>query len=385
MSAASASSLPLPGPEAAALSRSLREHIAAEIRASAGWMPFDRYMQLALYAPGMGYYMAGAAKLGGKGDFVTAPELTPLFARTVARQAAQFIEAGVNDIVELGAGSGRLAADLLSDLERRGRRPQRYLILEPSAELRQRQQARLRGLSLSTTVEWLERLPGSMNALVLANEVLDALPVRVVAWRPEGIRERGVVVQGESFAWQEREADAELSAAASRLPVQAPYVSEIGVQARSLAATLAAGLRHGAILFIDYGFGEREYYHPQRMAGTLMCHYRHHAHDDPFFLPGLQDITAHVNFSAIAQAAVEAGAKHLGYATQAQFLLNAGLTDLLAETPPGQSASYLPQAAAVNRLVSPAEMGELFKVLAVGKGIDFVPLGFARGDLSRLL
>lgn len=378
-------SLPLPGPEAAALSRTLCDHIAAEIRARGGWLPFDRYMELALYAPGLGYYMAGASKLGPEGDFITAPELTPLFARTIARQAAQFIEAGIADIVELGAGSGRLAADLLSELERRRTLPQRYLILEPSAELRQRQQRRLRGSPASTRLEWLERLPESMNALVLANEVLDALPVRVAAWRASGLRERGVALGNDGFVWQENEADAALLTAAGGLPVTAPYISEIGVQARALSATLAGRLRRGAILFMDYGFGEREYYHPQRAAGTLMCHYRHRAHDDPFFLPGLQDITAHVNFSAIAHAAVQAGANLLGYTTQAQFLLNAGLTDLLAQTPAERASSYLPQAAAVNRLVSPAEMGELFKVLALGKQIDFTPLGFARGDLSRLL
>ena len=386
VSAASELSLPPPDEDAAALSRRLTQCIAAEIAAAHGWLPFARYMELALYAPGLGYYQAGSAKLGSAGDFVTAPELTPLFARALARQVAQFRAAGINDILELGAGSGRLAADLLLELQRLGRAPRRYLILEPSAELRARQQGRLAQARIQTTqIEWLESLPDNFSAVVRANEVLDALPVHVIAWREDGIQERGVGVVEGRFTWEERPADAKLRTAAEALEVRAPYVSEIALQAEALAATLAQALQRGAILFIDYGFGQREYYHPQRDRGTLMCHYRHRVHDDPFFLPGLQDITAHVNFSAIARAARRGSAALLGYATQAQFLLNCGLTDLLAETSPEHSAQYLPQAAAVHRLVSPAEMGELFKVIALGKGIDFKPLGFLRGELSRLL
>jgi SAM-dependent MidA family methyltransferase len=385
MYSASPNRLPLPGAEAAALSARLRERIAGEIRSAGGWLPFARYMELALYAPGLGYYMAGAAKLGTGGDFVTAPELTPLFARAVARQVGQFIEAGLDTVLELGAGSGRMAADLLLELQRMDRRPRHYIILENSAELRERQRARLADAKSAARIEWLDSLPSQLTGVVLANEVLDALPVHLVAWRDGAIHERGVTTQADAFVWEERVADPALLAAAQAIEVDAPYLSEIGLHAEGLAATLAQRLQRGAMLFIDYGFGQREYYHPQRDHGTLMCHYRHRAHDDPFFFPGLQDITAHVNFSAIARAAARAGASLLGYTNQAQFLVNCGLTALLAETSPDQSARYLPQAAAVNRLVSPAEMGELFKVIALGKSVDFQPLGFARGELSRLL
>ncbi len=215
---------------------------------------------------------------------------------------------------------------------------------------------------------------------MIANEVLDALPVHLIAWREDGLFERGVAFRDGSLAWEERAADASLLEAAGEISVVAPYLSELSPSVNALVAGLAECIRHGAVLLIDYGFGRSEYYHPQRGGGTLMCHYRHRAHSDPFFLPGLQDITAHVDFTAVATAGVDAGCSLAGYTTQAQFLLNTGIAELLAQTPVEHSADYLPQAAAVQKLVSPAEMGELFKVLALSRGIDVQLLGFTEGD-----
>lgn len=307
--------LPQPSPEALAHSARLRELILQDIELQGGWIPFSRYMELALYAPGLGYYTAGAHKFGSAGDFVTAPEISPLFGRTLARQVAQIMAHSAPAVLELGAGSGRLACDMLQELERLDSLPERYTILEVSADLRERQQALLlkHVPQLAARVEWLDELPDSMAGAVIGNEVLDALPVHIVRWGEDEILERGVAA-GATIEWKERlpENDA-LLALAQRIPVPEGYISEISLAARGLAASLSRRLTQGVLLFIDYGFGAREYYHPQRSQGTLMCHYRHHAHDDPFFLTGLQDITAHVDFSAIAEAAVDNGAQLLGY------------------------------------------------------------------------
>lgn len=379
--------LPIPGDEALAHSRRLSTAIGDEIRAAGGWIPFARYMELALYAPGLGYYVAGARKLGPDGDFVTAPEISSLFGRALAQQLGQVLQTVGGDVLELGAGTGRLAADVLDALARINRLPQRYRILEVSPELRERQRNMLvqRVPEVVGTVEWLDRLPKALSGVVLANEVLDAVPVHVVAWREAGVVERGVALEGERFAWADRPAGAAVCAAAGEIEVVPPYVSEIGLTARALTFTLARRLKRGVMLFIDYGFGRREYYHPQRSAGTLMCHYRHRTHDDPFFLPGLQDITAHVDFTSIARSGMRAGLELLGYATQAQFLLNCGITGLLAQTPAEDARAYLPQCAAVQKLLSPAEMGELFKVIALGRGIGVPLAGFTSGDKTRLL
>jgi SAM-dependent MidA family methyltransferase len=381
------SDLPMPDPQAAAHSGLLAGRIRDEIRAAGGWIAFARFMELALYAPGLGYYVAGARKLGPGGDFVTAPEISPLFGRALARQVAQVLETTGGGVLELGAGSGKLAADLLGELARIGRLPERYRILEVSAELRERQRNLLaqKVPDLLARAEWLDTLPGRLTGVVLGNEVLDAVPVQVVAWREDGLFERGVALEGDRFAWAERPAGADIRSAAKAIEVEPPHVSEIGLTARALVFTLARRLQDGVMLFIDYGFGRREYYHPQRNAGTLMCHYRHRSHDDPFFLPGLQDITAHVDFTAVAESAQRAGLALLGYTTQAQFLLNCGITDLLAETPAEDAAAYLPQSAAVQKLISPAEMGELFKAIALGRGVDAPLVGFASGDKSMRL
>lgn len=387
---------PLPAPDPAALEYSEKTAalIRGEIAAAGGWIPFSRFMELALYAPGLGYYSAGMHKFGAAGDFVTAPEISALFGRTLAQQAAQVLGLTAGNILEIGPGSGRLAFDLLTELERLGQLPERYFLLEVSADLRQRQQQLL--ARFAPRVEWLDRLPASFSGLIIGNEVLDAMPVHLVAWSKDSILERGVSLEDGRFSWSERELTAgELfDIAAGLAPTLAlprdagegkNYVSEIGLAARGFIATLAGLLEKGAILMLDYGFGQNEYYHPQRSSGTLMCHYRHHAHDDPFYLPGLQDITAHVDFTAIAEAGIAHGLNLLGYTSQAHFLLNCGITDLLARASPEQAGAYLPLAAQAQKLLNPAEMGELFKVIALGKGMDTPLLGFARGDKSRML
>ncbi|HSG75580.1 MAG TPA: SAM-dependent methyltransferase [Burkholderiales bacterium] len=366
--------LPEPDAEARAASARLAERIRAEIAAGGGWLGFVRYMELALHAPGLGYYAGGASKLGAAGDFATAPELGTLFARTLARQLAEVLAPG-EAILEFGAGSGALAAALIAELA-----PERYLILETSAELAARQRARL-----GARAQWIERLPERFRGVMIANEVADAMPVHALAWRREGVMERGVRVAGGAFAWDERPATGELREAARRLAVPVPYESEIGLMARAWMKLVAPRLERGALFVIDYGFPEREYYHPQRAMGTLMCHYRHRAHGDVFFHPGLQDITAHVDFTALARGAREAGLEVLGYANQAGFLVDCGITEVLGREDPEDVARYAPRAAEAQMLLSPAEMGELFKVLAVGRGVPRPLLGFANCDRSHTL
>src|SRR5512139_2098201 len=377
------SMLPAPSPDALAHSQRVAAHLRSLIIEAGGWMPFSRFMEAALYAPGLGYYAAGAMKFGAAGDFVTAPEMTPLFGRTLAHAIAPALAETGGEVLELGAGSGRLAADVLAELERLGALPARYSILEVSADLRQRQQQTLaRELShLAGRVQWLDAPPQGFKGVILGNEVLDALPVELVHWTDAGPLARGVVLDGEAFAWRDRPIDDPvLRARADALDLAPGYVSEISLAADALVASLADSLARGLILLIDYGFAAREYYHPQRHMGTLRAHYRHHALDDPFHLPGLCDLTAHVDFSAVARAGMAAGLALVGYTSQASFLLNSGLTELLMQTPPADAAAYLPQANAVQRLVSPAEMGELFKVIGLTKG-SIAPLaGFARGD-----
>jgi SAM-dependent MidA family methyltransferase len=383
----------LPTPSADALQHS--ERVAAllrdEIAAEGGWLPFSRFMDLALYAPGLGYYSAGLHKFGSAGDFVTAPEISALFGRTLARQAAQILGATGGDILEVGAGSGRLALDLLLELEALGALPQRYLILEVSADLRQRQRQLLEEQvpQLAERVSWLDALPASFSGVILGNEALDAMPVELIAWRDGGIFRRGVVWENEAFCWRDQViGEGDLYLRAAQLPparFAIEYVSEVAPAVDGFIASLAACLEKGAMLFIDYGFGESEYYHPQRDSGTLMCHYRHHAHADPLILPGLQDITAHVDFSAVARSGAEAGLDLLGYTSQAHFLLNCGLTDLLGRVSPEDASAYLPLASQAQKLVSPAEMGELFKVIALGKGVGEPLLGFGRGDKRHSL
>ena len=380
--------LPPPPPEAVAISEALRAEIGAEIDRAGGWIPFERYMALALYAPGLGYYSAGSAKLGQAGDFVTAPELSKLFGRCVARQAAQVLGQGIADIVELGAGSGALAVELLTALEAANALPERYTIVELSADLKARQQSRLSEAAphLADRVRWADTLPGPLEAFVVANEVLDAVPTHIVETHAGGIAEVGVTVRANgAFDYEKRPAEGELLAAARALDLPAGYRTEINLATRALVKTLAENVTRGALLFVDYGFPAAELYHPQRSTGTLMCHYRHRAHGDPFVLPGLQDITAHVDFTAVGEAALEAGASVLGYTSQAQFLVNCGITDLLSSTPAEDARTYAPLASQAQKLLSPAEMGELFKAIAIGRGVALPLMGFVRGDRTHTL
>ena len=387
----SAANLPPPFPDALAHSQRLVAAIVAEMTAAGGMISFARYMELALYAPGLGYYTAGSQKFGAAGDFVTAPELSPLFAQALANQAAQVMAASAPHIMEAGAGTGRLAADLLAALEALGCLPETYSILDLSPDLRQRQARTLEEKvpHLAARVRWLDRLPERFSGLVLGNEVLDAMPVHLVAWRENGIFERGVAFEDGSFTWKERLAEGELLARATALAEecaipQSGYVSEINLAASAWVASWAAILDQGTLLLLDYGFPRHEYYHPQRGGGTLMCHYRHHSHPEPFHLPGLTDITAHVDFTAVAEAGFDAGLELLGYTAQGQFLMNCGLLESLSSLPSG-SVDYLKASAMVQKLLQPHEMGELFKVIALGKGVNQLLTGFSRGDRSHTL
>lgn len=364
--------LPEPSADALAASRSLQLLIADDIRRHGGWISFARYMELVLYAPELGYYSGGSAKLGKDGDFTTAPEISPLFGATLAQLATELFAQTDAAIMEFGAGTGRLAFDILSELQAAGTLPDRYYIVEISAQLRARQQDTLRAFP---QVVWLDQLPPAFSGVVIGNEVLDAMPVQLVVRGEQGWLERGVALDASGrFLYEDHPCDAMLVAQIPEAGALPPgYLTEVHPVAagfmRSLAAMLSAG--QGAALLIDYGFPAAEYYFPERNQGTLMCHYRHHAHADPFYLPGLQDVTAHVDFTAMAHAAMEGGLEVLGYASQAAFLLGAGIGELLLRTPPEHSERYLPQANAVQKLISPAEMGELFKILAVGRQIDW--------------
>ncbi len=389
--------LPEPDPESLARSEHLLERIRVRIEEAGGWLPFDAYMQMALYEPGLGYYDAAGRKFGAAGDFVTAPELSPYFARAIATQVIQVFASTPAEVLEFGAGTGVLAQELMRELARRGTPVQRYRIVEISSDLRARQQERLAGLP----VEWIGTLPKAFSGVMLANEVLDVLPVRLFVRGADAVLERGVTwdPQRGELVFAGRPADADLSRevaaieaalsstflpdrqadpTAMRLPEG--YGSEWCPLAAAWIAALGACLERGVALLFDYGFPRREYYHPQRAMGTLMCHYRQRSHADPLWLPGLNDITAHVDFSACADAARNAGLDVLGYTSQARFLMNAGILDrMIADGARAQDAG------AVQRLLSEAEMGELVKAFALGRGIDRPLLGFTNGDRrSRL-
>lgn len=376
-------SLPEPGPEQLETSQQLVRRIQSEIAANGGWISFARYMELALYAPGLGYYSGGSAKFGGGGDFVTAPQISPLFGRVLARQLAEVLRQSGGGVLELGAGNGLLAAQVLGEFRALGLEVP-YSILEVSGHLRTRQQQALQ--PFAGKVRWLDALPERFAGVIFGNEVLDALPVHLVHWTKDGPLERGVAARGGSLVWADRPiGDPVLLGRARALELPAGYLSEINLAAPALIKTLAERLHAGLLLFIDYGFGRGEYYHPQRHMGTLRAHYRHHALDDPFYLPGLCDLTAHVDFTAVADAALEAGLEVCGYATQAHFLLAGGITALLAETSPDSAADYLPLSSGVQKLLSPAEMGELFKVIALAGGGVACPHAFSLGDQRHRL
>jgi len=392
-------SLPTPDESAFQHSCAVKNMICSEITTAGGWIPFTRYMELAIYSPGMGYYCSGTTKFGCAGDFVTAPEFSSLFGRAIARQATQIIEGvgeGSSDILEFGAGTGKLALNILLELEDLNRLPQHYFILEVSGELQEQQNKLFKKFAphLLTRVKWLGNLPTKFEGLILANEVLDAMPVHLVVRRDNSLFERGVAWSGKRFEWSDRLlVEGELFKIAQEIIPRASfdnnyietYVSEINLSVRGFIRSLANILQKGAVVLIDYGFRRDEYYHDQRNRGTMMCHYRHHAHDDPFYFPGLQDITSHVDFTAIADVATGEGLELLGYTSQAQFLINCGITEMLAQIPVENTGDYLPMANQVQKLVSPAEMGELFKVIALGKDTQQSLIGFLSGDKSFLL
>jgi SAM-dependent MidA family methyltransferase len=394
--------LPEPSADARAASEALTRIIAAEIAACGGWMSFARYMELALYAPGLGYYSGGSHKFGDYhegGDFLTAPELTPLYGRALARQVAPILAASSPVVMEAGAGSGKLAADLLLALDALGCAPERYRILELSGELRARQQATLaeRAPQFANRVEWLDELPEKFSGCLVGNEVLDAMPTHALRWGDEaegGIVERGVGLDDGRLVVAERPATGALLAAAQTISVIAPYRGEISLAARAWVSELARRLEKGAMLLIDYGLPRHELYHPLRDGGTLRCHYRHRVHEDAFWFPGLSDITSHVDFTAVAEAGFDAGLEVLGYISQANFLINCGIGELLmgSKVGAGDTAGAddagladLRARGAVNVLISPNEMGELFKVIALGRGIPGPLPGFARGDRVHTL
>ena len=390
------SSLPQPSADALAQSARLLETIEAELAAAGGWIPFARYMELALYAPGLGYYSGGARKFGPGGDFITAPELTPLFGQALAAQVEQVMRASAPALIEVGAGTGLLAADLLLELERRDCLPESYGILELSGELRERQFDTLAAKAphLAARVQWLDALPERFAGAVVANEVLDVMPVHLVVSRAEGLFERGVAIAADAagarrLCWADVPAAGAVAEGARALALPVPqsgeYVTELNLAGKAWVAAWAERLQAGALLLIDYGYPRAEYYLPSRSGGTLLCYYRHHAHGDPFLWPGLNDITAFVDFTAVAEAGFEAGLDVQGYTTQAQFLFNCGVLECLERRGARESADYIRAARAVQRLTAPQEMGELFKVIALSRALDGPLLGFARGDRTHAL
>lgn len=382
--------LPLPDAQALELSAQLAGRIRAAIAAAGGRLGFDAYMQRALYEPGLGYYVNGLRKFGAQGDFTTAPERSPLFARALARQVAQVL-AAVSDgeVLEFGPGSGALAAELLAELDSLGCLPRRYLMLELSAELQQRQREAIarRVPHLAGRVAWLEQLPEQFTGVVIANEVLDAMPVRRFRRVDGGIAELYVTTAGEGVELVNGPPqDEQLAARVASLDLPIGYESEVNFAAEAWVSTLCERLDRGLLLLIDYGYAQAEYYHPQRHTGTLRCHYRQRAHADALLWPGLQDITAHVDFSAVAQAACEAGASLAGFANQAQFLINCGLPQLLEAIDPADPA-YMDLALQARQLLLPQAMGEAFKVLALTRGLDGKAelIGFEGGDRRHRL
>jgi SAM-dependent MidA family methyltransferase len=380
----------LPAPEAHARAHSAHvvAHIRAEIERAGGFIPFTRYMELALYAPGLGYYVAGARKFGEAGDFVTGPELSPLYGAPLARQVAAILDASAaREIIEFGAGSGALAASMLQALASRDAQPSRYRILEVSPTLRDAQRATIaaRVPDMLARVEWIERMPATIGGAVVMNEVLDAIPPRLVERRGGAWLERGVTWRDGAFAWQAQPlSDANVEALArERYPAQGDYASEVNPAGEALVTTVGRRLASGALLVIDYGFPRGEYYHPQRSSGTLVGHYRHRVHADPFLWPGLSDLTTHVDFNAIAHAGERAGLHVAGFTTQASFLMGCGILDLLREAGAPESAAYLRAASAVQKLLSPSEMGELVKVLLLAR--SDVPMLALRDQSHRLI
>ncbi len=387
------SSLPQPESTAKTHSATVLDLIRKEIATAGGSIGFDRYMELALYTPALGYYSAGLHKFGRGGDFVTAPELSPLFSRCLARQCAQLLEHISNgEVLEFGAGTGVMAADILTELQHLDCLPERYCILELSAELRARQRETLeaRAPQLLSRIEWLDGLPQHFKGIVLGNEILDAMPAQCFAVRGSTVVERQVGVdENNQPGWQERPADELLLAHVANISKDLPaaledgYCSEFNARLDPWMQSLAECLDQAVVLLIDYGYPRREYYHPERRDGTLICHYQHRAHNDPFFYPGLQDISANVDFTAVAEAAEASGLSLAGYTSQANFLIANGLEEFYAEAVDEQARLRMSQQ--IKLLTLPSEMGERFQVMALSKGVTESLQGFSLRDYcSRL-
>ena len=380
--------LPLPSPAAQQSSANLQTLLAEEIKKHRNWIPFSRFMELVLYAPQYGYYTGGSHKIGNNGDFITSPTLTPLFARTLARQLQELLPQTAGNIYEFGAGTGQLAADLLNNLSDG---INRYYIIEVSPELAARQKDLIQTLApqAAQKIVHLSALPETFDGIIIGNEVLDAMPVEIIRKDEGGSFEHvGVCLDNDRFTYSARPLhDLQLSALASLYfpKITSPYTSELHPQQYAFIRTLASRLEHGCMIFIDYGFDAAQYYHPQRNQGTLIGHYRHHVIHNPFDFIGLSDLTAHVNFTDIAQAGTDAGLDLIGYLPQSHFLLNLGITELLAQTGQTDSAAYIREAAAVQKLIDQHEMGELFKVIAFGKNINIDWTGFCFGDICHKL
>lgn len=381
--------LPEPDPIACAHSDKLCRLLAHRVAANGGVLSFADYMSCALYEPGLGYYMAGAAKLGAQGDFITAPEITPLFGATLAREAQGVIDTVGGGILELGAGSGRLASGLLNSL---GSQPIDYTILEPSADLADRQQQFLRSelnQDQFSRVSWVDSLPSGFKGVIIANEVMDALPVERFQIE-EGVNQLGVNSQLQLVL---SKAPDSLVSAVNAIEtdlgrkLETAYQSEVCLLVEPWIASLADALEKGVVLLIDYGYPRQEFYSEERWQGTLSCYYRHRAHDNAFLWPGLQDITAHVDFTAVVESAIKSGLELLGYTSQAAFLLDNGLLNLMEEQLAGleRESDRIELLKAVKTLTLPGGMGERFQVMALGKRYDASLQGFRSRDLAYRL
>jgi len=385
--------LPDPTEEQREHSERLIHKIRDAIDREGGWLSFERFMEMALYEPGLGYYSAGARKLGAAGDFVTAPEISPLFSRCIARQCAEVLQQIGGDVLELGAGSGTMAADVLLELAARDAAPPRYQILEVSADLRERQRETIatRAPNLLDRVVWLDKLPSDFVGVIVANEVLDALPVQRFVIRGGHVNALGVTWQLNALDWSEVRAGEALTAAVRQIEhsigrtLPDGYSSEVNLRLAPWVAGLAHAMRQGVMLFVDYGLPRAQYYSAERTRGTLLCHYRHRFHEDALAHVGLQDIGAWVDFTAVAEAAAAHECSVVGYTTQAHFLIGCEIDKLLADLAEKELESRLQIGKQAMLLTLPGEMGERFKAIALGKNFEQSLLGFSVRDFAATL
>ena len=387
--------LPVPANVAIEHSKKVCTRIQKEIIEQQGSISFNQFMELALYEPGLGYYAAGSTKLGESGDFITAPELSSVYSFCLARQCQQVLNViNKGKILELGPGTGKMACDILQELERLNCLPDEYLLLETSADLRKRQQEQIKKNAphFKGIIHWLDALPTKkFNGIIIANEVLDAMPVHRFVVHDDNMEELYVCFEEDKFVWVQKplneelrlETEKEIKALTDKLPQG--YTSEINTNIQPWINSLADFFQQGVMLFVDYGYPRQEYYHSQRVDGTLLCHYRHRVHADPFFYPGLQDITSSVNFTRVAEAAINAGLEVRGYTTQAHFLMSCGLEDIIKQQESSNETDSVKLSGQVRMLTMPGEMGERFKVIALTKNMDILLLGFQFVDLRAKL